>query len=162
MTTKKRKLFCLLSITVVILLLPGCINFSAPKYSEEKIITTLYGDTFVITRQESDFPDQEISIGVSKEKSDSTFHFMGEESSTFFYGGFSNYLSFYDYETDFLNKWYDIIKCYKNKDIKAYQFNWGVIYSIDDGTNYTCILKQDYEVSLASNNVFKNIYDHMS
>jgi len=129
---KKSLILCLICIFFVCFI-TGCVDFGKPKYSDKKKITTKYGDEFTILRQEFDFPDQEITIYISQ-----------KGNYIFDFAGFSNYLSSYDYNNDFKNNWYVIKNEIQYESVKAYQFNWGIIYSLDGGKTYLGVPKHEY------------------
>ena len=159
---KKSKLICTFLSLLCLVQLTSCVDFGAPKLSDSKKITTIYGDQFDISRKMYDFPDEEIVIFVGKEDENSIFHYSFREDSSFCFSGFANYLAYYDGENDLLKNWDVIIKNYQSGNTKAYQFNWGIFYSVDNGKNYTCVLKHEYTEQLATNAVFKDIYSNLT
>ena len=143
------------SVVSLLFLLGGCVNFGAPKYSDDQTITTPYGDTMHITRVVHDFPDIEVSIGLQFGNPDCTITHDGESSNAFFYAGFTGW-PIYEYEVDLLNEW-AVLLASVDRPAKAYRFHWGIFYT-EDGLKYTCVLKHEYEERLESDPVFGLIY----
>ncbi len=117
-----------------------------PVQKESKITTASDGTEFKIFLREDNFPDQEITI----------IAYMNEKE-IFSYYGFSNFLSYYDYDTAFDADYAEIIEEYQNGDIKAYEFHWGIIYTAD-GENYTGSAKHEYYETMENDPVFEEVY----
>lgn len=109
----------------------------APLRDDSKTITTEY-DEFVIQIIESNDTEREISLKVIK---DEIVHSSDHE--------FANHLDEYDYEKDLLNDFDKILNTYRNDDERstAYQFNWGIVYSLWDGEFYHCVPKHYYHLA---------------
>ena len=136
----KIKVFAL--VVLLALLCCGCStdigSLSGQKF-ERSEITTDYGDKIIVTLNTMDFPDFEQSINVIAPD--------GNHESIHVSGGSYNYEN---------NESYDvIIHQYKDEKTRAYEFYWGLVYTIDNGKNFSIVKKEDYEHIYN----FKDIYD---
>ena len=121
-------------LLVCILQLVGCSSLGAPVFSKSQTVVSPNGDEFTVNIKEYDFPDQEITIVVQKQM-----------QTICLYAGFANYISDYDYQTDFRDGFYDVIGTYNKGEIQALRFRWGLVITIDSGNTYELIPKHLYE-----------------
>lgn len=131
------------------LLLCGCSEMkplNSPVHNKVEIDIAPDGRAFTVGFLEENFPDQEITITVSRD---------GQTLAAD--GSFDSYLSDYDYQNDFVDCWYQIIGEYHSDAVDAYRFYWGMLYTINKGNTYEIIPKHDYETRSENDEVFKNL-----
>ena len=71
-------------------------------------------------------------------------------------------LNDYDYSNDIVENYAKIIKEYQNEQIRAYQFNCGIIYTTDNGETFAGVPKHEYKIEGEKNNTFAMILDAIS
>lgn len=146
-----RVVIVVLSVCVtIIVLFSACDGRSLvePLYNESKTIYTDDGIEFSVFHREDNVPDQEIIISVS-----------GNGAVLFSNSSFDDHLSWYDYENDIVDRWYEIIAEYHQDSVHAYQFHWGVLYSVDDRATYEMIPKHEY--AQTQNDTFVTILEEL-
>ena len=152
--TKHVLIGILIAIAVILVTFLGAVwyflshlNLGGPVRSDLTTITTSFGDEFSINVTEYDFPDHEVSVGIGKDDEDCTFY--GTKGKVgdgygYCYGSLSGVLSAYDYTTDLVEEYSVIIKEFQDENTRAYQFHWGILYTVDNGKTYTCVMKHEY------------------
>ncbi|MBR3909502.1 MAG: hypothetical protein IKJ50_07275 [Clostridia bacterium] len=131
-------------IGAMFLFLTSCSTpFVKPVHNDSAVAVANDGTIFTIYRREDNIPDQEIYISVSN-NGDRIFHTAG----------IANYLSDYNYSNDIVENYAEIIKEYQNEQIKAYQFNWGIIYTTDNGETFVGVPKHEYNTVSEENDIF--------
>ena len=131
------------------LLLCGCSEMkplNSPVHNKVEIDIASDGRTFTVGFLEENFPDQEITITVSRD---------GQTLAAD--GSFDSYLSDYDYQNDFVDCWYQIIGEYHSDAVDAYRFYWGMLYTINKGNTYEIISKHAYETRSENDEGFKKL-----
>lgn len=131
------------------LLLCGCSEMkplNSPVHNKVEIDIASDGRAFTVGFLEENFPDQEITITVSRD---------GQTLAAD--GSFDSYLSDYDYQNDFVDCWYQIIGEYHSDAVDAYRFYWGMLYTINKGNAYEIIPKHDYETRSENDEAFKKL-----
>ena len=122
-------------VALLLLLLTACdFTLVEPVHKDSAAIVANDGTNFSVYRQEDNFPDQEIYISVSV-----------EGNRIFQSVGIANHLSYYDYSNDIVENYSEIINEYHTDEMDIYQFNWGIIYSFDNGTTFDGVAKHNYK-----------------
>lgn len=136
-------------IGAMFLLLTSCSTpFVKPVHNDSAVAVAKDGTEFKVVRTEYNFPDQEIEIFVS----------IGE-ALIFECFTIDGNLNDYDYSNDIVENYAKIIKEYQNEQIRAYQFNWGIIYTTDNGETFAGVPKHEYKIEGEKNNTFAMILD---
>lgn len=131
-------------IGAMFLLLTSCSTpFVKPVHNDSAVAVAKDGTEFKVVRTEYNFPDQEIEIFVS----------IGE-ALIFECFTIDGNLNDYDYSNDIVENYAKIIKEYQNEQIKAYQFNWGIIYTTDNGETFVGVPKHEYNTVSEENDIF--------
>lgn len=140
----------LLVAVLIFLFLPSCLTepLIGPLYNDSKEVTAEDGTVFTVLRRIEDFPDLEIMILVTHN---------GED--VFYEYGLGGVVSEYSYEYDFVKNWYQIKKEYHTDTMDAYQFNWGIVYTTDDGSSYSGIPKHEYKEKQEEDEVFAGLLE---
>ena len=73
-----------------------------------------------------------------------------------------NDIANYDYQNDFEDHFKDIITKYEKDGIFAYEFNWGIIYSLDRGETVRGVAKSDYIYMREHSDEFSKVYHKLS
>lgn len=121
-----------------------------PRYKDKAVVVAADGTEFSVFRQEDNFPDQEITIIVTQDGKDAYVNY-----------GFSNYVSYYDYQNDFVDNFDVIVEEYHTEEIDGYEFHWGIVYSLDNGETFTGVPKHEYETTAKQNSDFRVLYNSM-
>lgn len=139
-----------LSVTSVIPIIAGvlvsCKSLVGPIYSKEETIAAADGKKFTIVFSEENVPDTEITITISINRQR-----IAED------GSFDAYLNDYDYQNDFVDRWYQIIGEYHGDTVDAYRFYWGMLYTVNEGNAYEIIPKHDYETRSENDELFRRM-----
>lgn len=137
------------SIAAILLLalalsLTGCIgtvvNFGAPARNDKETVKTEYGDEFIVSVVEYNFPSQKTILTVSRD---------GQEEGTLLSFRVQSHVldGHYAYERydyyDIVEKPTEIVAEYKDDDLRAYLFNWGMVYSSDGGVTFSGVAKHE-------------------
>ena len=131
-------------IGAMFLLLTSCSTpFVKPVHNDSAVAVAKDGTEFKVVRTEYNFPDQEIEIFVS----------IGE-ALIFECFTIDGNLNDYDYSNDIVENYAKIIKEYQNEQIIAYQFNWGIIYTTDNGETFVGVPKHEYNTVSEENDIF--------
>lgn len=134
------------SIAAILLLalalsLTGCIgtvvNFGAPVRNDKETVKTEYGDEFIISVVVNDFPSQKTILTASHSGQDGELLSIRAE-------GHDSYYAYekYDYY-DIVENPTEIVAEYKDDDLRAYLFNWGMVYSSDGGVTFSGVAKHE-------------------
>lgn len=145
-----RKVICAVLSIVLLVSMTACKPSVGPVYNEKQTVTAADGTEFTVVFLEENVPDTEITITVSTE---------GQRIAE--NGSFDAYLSDYDYQNDFVDHWYQIIEEHHSDAVDAYQFYWGILYTVDDGTSYEMVPKHDYETKGAVDATFHALLDQL-
>lgn len=136
-------------IIVLGLSLTACFNGSGalvePLYNESKTVIAGDGSEFTVIHHESGFPEIDIVMYIN---------FNGKD----IFSGVVGYKDEYDYKNDFVENYAEIIDEYHNEDFSAYQFNWCIIYSFDEGETFSGVLKENYTKVYSEDGKFKTVY----
>lgn len=128
-----RKVYIILCLIIMILLCSCKSSLIKPTLNDSVNIVTTDGTNFTVRRIEDNVPDQEISIVVSSDKQE-----------FFCCYDIASYLCEYDYSNDIVDNFAEIVNEYSLEDIKAYQFHWGIIYTLDEGITFSGLAKHNY------------------
>lgn len=128
-----RKVYIILCVVIILLLCSCKSSLIKPTLDDSVDIVTTDGTNFTVRRIENNVPDQEISIVVSSDKQE-----------FFCCYDIASYLCEYDYSNDIVNNFAEIVNEYSLDDIRAYQFHWGIIYTLDEGITFSGLAKHNY------------------
>jgi len=118
-----------------------------------KSITTDYGDAFALkTVNDHAFPQYNLIMYVD---------INGDRVTNFSIKSFnSNYGLDHNFDRDFIQSLHNVLHQYQDKDVRIYEFYWGVVYSQDGGKTFEIIDKSIYEECyFKEDSDFKQIYD---
>ena len=141
-----RKVYVILCIISIILLCSCKSSLIKPTLDDSASIVTTDGTNFTIRRIENNVPDQEITIVVSSDKQE-----------FFCCYDIASYLCEYDYSNDIVENFAEIVNEYSVENIRAYQFNWGIIYTLDEGISFSGLAKHNYNQSELDDKIKKII-----
>ncbi len=122
------------------LLLCGCSKTEpliSPIHNKVETVTASDGIAFTVGFLEENFPDQEITITVSRD---------GQTLAAD--GSFDSCLSDYDYQNDFVEHWHQIVDERHSDGEDIYWFHWGLLRTTDKGKTYQLIPKHAYNESM--------------
>lgn len=131
-----RKVYIILCVLIMVFLCSCKSSLIKPTLDDSVDIVTTDGTNFTVRRIENNVPDQEISIVVSSDKQD-----------FFCCYDIASYLLEYDYSNDIVDNFAEIVNEYSLDDIRAYQFHWGIIYTLDEGITFSGLAKHNYTQS---------------
>ena len=113
----------------------ACGIFPLVKTEQEgKTAVASDGKEFYVVRYESGFPERRLSIYV----------YHNDELVCSCHGFLNGTGDCYDYENDLMENYHEIIYEYELNGRKTYQFNWGKIYTDDDGETFVGVPKHEY------------------
>lgn len=140
-TRMKRSIAAILLLALA-LSLTGCvetvIDFGKPVRNDKETVKTKYGDEFIISVVVNDFPSQKTILTASHSGQDGELLSIRAE-------GHDSYYAYekYDYY-DIVENPTEIVAEYKDDDLRAYLFNWGMVYSSDGGVTFSGVAKHEY------------------
>ncbi len=103
-----------------------------PYLNDAVEVVTTDGIKMTVARLEERFPDQEIEIFVT---------INGQNILT---ADIDSHLTWYNYQNDIVDHYSEIVKEYHSDDTSVYQFNWGIIYTLDGGVTFSALAKHEY------------------
>lgn len=122
--------FVLINVGAVLLVLYG-IHLANEPYVVSKTVETTYGDEFYIEYREG-------SVGLQPKKVSFKVLYNNEEIPNICQ-------QWLYYSMDAPERMHIVVRMCAEGRIRAYEFNWGVLYTSDDGNSFKGMLTREYE-----------------
>lgn len=139
-----RLLSMISGIFIIAIVAVSCKPLVGPVYSKKETITAEDGKEFTVVFSEENVPDTEITITISEND-----QLIAED------GSFDAYLNDYDYQNDFVDRWYQVKGEHHDDSVDCYQFHWGILYTVNNGITYEMVPKHDYEARSEDDEFFR-------
>ena len=99
----------------------------------------------IIKKVQTDYGDS-ISVNTHEDSFDSDMFFNVSCNGKHLYTmAIGDPPSIYDYDLDFISESDKLLNQFCDGNTRAYQFRWGIVYTIDNGNNWYCVMKHNYD-----------------